>query len=209
MLGAVHVLVTGFEPFGGFAYNPSEAAVHALPNRLDDLPVRRAVLPVDTSAVASALRPLWSAHPRVVVHTGLAETRRHLSIERTAVNQRSFERPDNAGRLTRDAEVVSGGPPRLSGRIDPAAVEEAWKMGGVPGGVSDSAGEFLCNQVFYLSLHHLPETTGVGFVHLPPDETFAPRAPHVTLDEQVRAIVLVVQTAVQALRRRVGEETRA
>ena len=205
----VHVLVTGFEPFGGFAHNPSEAAVRALPDRIDNIPVRRAVLPVVADTVARALDPLWRAHPSIVIHTGLAERRRALSIEQVAVNRLAFECPDNAGCVKKDAKILVGGPPTLPGRIDPVSVVKTWKAAGLAGRTSTSAGEFLCNQTFYLSLYHLPETTAVGFVHVPPDETLAPRAAHLVLTEQIRAIVLVIQTAIRQLQLGPDEETRA
>lgn len=209
MLRAVHVLFTGFEPFGGYAHNPSEAALDLLPDEIDGAVVRRAVLPVDTHRIAQALRPLWRAGPAVVVHAGLAENRTGLSVERIAYNELAFERPDNAGCLKRAGEIVEEGPQALLGRIDVGSVEKAWAKAGLQGYASGSAGRFLCNQAYYLSLYHLPWTTAVAFVHLPPDEKLEPGRCPMTLDEQATGLTLVAQTALSRSRSAVSWRARA
>ena len=199
MLSAVHVLVTGFEPFGGLPYNPSQAAVEGLPDEIGGVPLRKRILPVDTVRIAASLEPLWSTEPMIVVHAGLAETRTTLTIERQATNRLAFERPDNAGCIKFDGEILPGGPSSLSARIHTDAVVNAWRNKGLNGFPSDSAGGFLCNQTFYLSLHALPETTAVAFVHLPPDEILDPHGHSFTHMDLIRGLELVVRTALERL----------
>ena len=52
----VKALVTGFEPFGGDAINPSSLAVSRLPDRIGDTEVRTAVLPCSFARSADVLR---------------------------------------------------------------------------------------------------------------------------------------------------------
>ncbi len=189
------VLVTGFEPFGGLTHNPSQALLALLPERVKGRPLRKALLPVDTGKVAKTLAELYREGPEAVLHLGLAERRPLLSLERLAVNLLDFERPDNRGRRVEDAPVVPEGPLALPARFPVKEVLRRWREAGIPASQSLSAGSYLCNQVFYLSLYHLPEETPVGFIHLPPDETLALErgGPYVPLKEQAKAVAMALE----------------
>ena len=189
------VLVTGFEPFGGLPHNPSEALLALLPEALGGRRLQKALLPVDTERVGEALFALYREGPEAVLHLGLAEKRPLISVERLAVNLLDFERPDNGGRVLEDTPIVPEGPLALPARFPVKEVLRRWREAGIPGSPSLSAGSYLCNQVFYLSLYHLPEEVPVGFLHLPPDETLALRkpGPYVPLKEQARAVLLALE----------------
>jgi len=189
------ILVTGFEPFGGLPHNPSQALLALLPERVRGRPLRRALLPVDAEGVGEALQALYREGPEAVLHLGLAEGRPLLSLERLAVNLLDLERPDNCGRKLEDVPIVPGGPLALPARFPVKAVLARWKEAGLPGRQSLSAGSYLCNQVFYLSLYHLPESVPVGFLHLPPDEALALErpGPYVPLEVQARAVLLALE----------------
>jgi Pyrrolidone-carboxylate peptidase (N-terminal pyroglutamyl peptidase) len=181
------VLVTGFEPFGGLPHNPSEALLGLLPEAIGGRRLRKALLPVDTARVKEALE--------AVLHLGLAEGRPLLSLERHAVNLLDFERPNNAGNVVEDIPIVPNAPLALPARFPVKAVLRRWREAGIPARQSLSAGSYLCNQAFYLSLFHLPEEVPVGFIHLPPDETLAlsKPGPYVPLKEQARAVLLALE----------------
>jgi len=189
------VLVTGFEPFGGLPHNPSEALLALLPEAIGGRPLQKALLPVDTERVGEALCTLYREGPEAVLHLGLAEKRPLISVERLAVNLLDFERPDNGGRVLEDTPIVPEGPLALPARFPVKEVLRRWREAGIPGSQSLSAGSYLCNQVFYLSLYHLPEEVPVGFLHLPPDETLALQrgGPYVPLKEQARAVAIALE----------------
>jgi pyroglutamyl-peptidase len=189
------VLVTGFEPFGGLPHNPSEALLALLPEALGGRPLRKALLPVDTERVGEALFALYREGPEAVLHLGLAEKRPLISVERLAVNLLDFEHPDNGGRVLEDTPIVPEGPLALPARFPVKEVLRRWREAGIPARQSLSAGSYLCNQAFYLSLFHLPEEVPVGFIHLPPDETLAlsKPGPYVPLEVQARAVLLALE----------------
>lgn len=169
----MHLLVTGFEAFGRFRHNPSEALLTRLPAAVGGFEVRTRTLPVDTRRIGAALAPLWAQAPAAVLHLGLAHERTRLSLERVALNLLDFELADNAGLRVEDQPVEPGGPLARPSRLPLRAILAAWREASVPGELSTSAGTFLCNQSLYLSLAALPERCPVGFIHLPPDETLA------------------------------------
>ncbi|WP_020664274.1 pyroglutamyl-peptidase I [Amycolatopsis benzoatilytica] len=184
------VLLTGFAPFDGAATNPSwQAASRAAAQRRDTVAVE---LPCEFAAALPALRAAIGEHrPELVVCTGLAGGRDHVSPERVAINLIDARIPDNAGAQPIDVPVVSGGPSAYFTTLPVKAAVAAIQEAGVPAAVSYTAGTYVCNQVFYGLMHliatEFPGLRG-GFVHVP-EEAVLP------LDEIARALAIVVDTA--------------
>lgn len=189
------LLVTGFEPFGPWSHNPSQALLDALPDSIEGLPLRKAVLPVDSQRLPEALRPLYREKPRGVIHLGLAAGRPLLSLERFAHNLLDFAEPDNQGHQPRETPILPGAPLALASRLPLRTIQEAWHTEGIPSALSTSAGTYLCNQAMYLALSWLPPETPAGFIHLPADETLAHAHPqaYIPLAIQTRAVLLALQ----------------
>src|SRR3954471_10738416 len=106
------ILLTGFEPFGGEAVNPSWEIARALDGwSCEGRTVRAVRLPC---AFGDALRTLDDAlaehRPELVMGLGQAGARADISIERVAVNVDDARIPDNLGRQPIDAPVVADGP---------------------------------------------------------------------------------------------------
>ncbi len=83
------ILLTGFEPFGGLARNPSADVALALAGRN----VEAAVLPVDYERVGPALDELLARPWDAIVLMGVAIGRAAISLERVAINHRDGARP--------------------------------------------------------------------------------------------------------------------
>jgi pyroglutamyl-peptidase len=166
------ILLTGFEPFGGLAANPSEEVAKALDGRaVGDAVVRSAVLPVDHATAAPRVaRLIDELDPRAIVHLGLAGGRARIALERVALNVMDFDTPDNTGYRARNEPCVPGGPPAYFATLPLSVLVEALVADGVPAYVSNTAGTYLCNQTMYGTLHGLAERghpARAGFVHLP------------------------------------------
>ena len=166
------ILITGFGPFGGSTDNPSLRLVQALAAAPPDgVDLRTAILPVTFAAAGPTLRAAVAEHrPDVLIATGLAGGRAEMSVERVAINVDDARMPDNAGVLRFDRPVVPGGPAAYFAGIPIKAVVAAIRAAGVPARVSQTAGTFLCNHVFYVG-SHLAATEfpglAVGFIHVP------------------------------------------
>jgi pyroglutamyl-peptidase len=201
-----HVLITGFEPFGGEKVNPSELVARSLEGRTlagRSLAVR--ILPVDTSTVRERLqRAVDEVSPDIVVAMGQACGRTALSVERVAVNVLDFAQPDNAGAMRKNDPIAHRGPDARLCRMPFGAIVDAWTQNGIPGYVSDSAGTYICNQVLYELLGIAESCTPplVGaFVHLPylPAQAAARganRTPSMALELMQRGIEILVETVV-------------
>lgn len=166
------VLVSGFEPFGGYAVNPSAGLAMAVDGRrVGGCEVRGLVLPVQHERARAVLdRALEARVPLAVLHLGLAGGRARLALERVAVNVLDYELPDADGRRILDEACVPDGPAAYFSTLPLAAMLAALTEAGIPAYVSETAGTYLCNQTLYWTLHRVARQglgTRVGLVHLP------------------------------------------
>ena len=160
------VLLTGFEPFGGEATNPSWEAVRVLQDaRIGGHRIETRCLPVAFGAAGDALRAaIRATRPALVVCVGQAGGRERISIERVAIN------------------------------VDDAR--------SAPAEVSQTAGTYVCNHVFYALMHALRRRPGVrgGFVHIPysPEQARRhPGAPALPVADVTAALRRMVAVAIR------------
>lgn len=198
------VLVTGFDPFGGERVNPSRMAVQALhDSRIAGHRVIGAELPTVFGGSVQALRDLLRQHrPTLVLCTGQAGGRGALSLERVAINVDDARIPDNCGTQPIDVAVVPDGPAAYFTGLPIKAMRQALLEAGINAEVSQTAGTFVCNHVFYGLMHELarPEWRGVrgGFVHVPwlPEQG----QPSMRLVEIVEGLELAIEVALRTER---------
>ena len=197
------VLLTGFDAFGGASINPSWLAVNALHGR--QIAGHRVVatqLPTVFGDSLKALRALLAQHqPALVICVGQAGGRSAISLERVAINVNDAPLADNGGAQPVDTPVVRGAPAAYFSSLPIKTMLATLQREGIAAEVSQTAGTFVCNHVFY-GLMHLLATRRVlrhtrgGFVHVPwlPEQG----APSMTLDEMVRGLSLAVRCALLA-----------
>lgn len=195
------VLLTGFAPFGGEQINPSWQAVRALDGAMiGDHRVVAVELPTEFDA---SLPVLWKAlrrtEPRVAIAVGLAGGREGISLERIAVNLIDARIPDNAGAQPVDVPVLRGGHAAFFATLPVKAALLALDEAGIPAHISQTAGTYVCNQVFYALMHALRRrrNTRAGFVHVPwsPGQAEAHGQPGMPVDQVTRALEIIVRTA--------------
>ncbi len=166
------MLVTGFEPFGTHAANPTEGLAKAVDGRrVGACQVRGAVLPVDHARVGPAVAGLLAeTDPVAIVQLGLATGRARIALERVALNVIDDELPDNVGERKTGEPCVAGGPAAYLTTLPHAAILAALTAEGIPAYLSNTAGTYLCNQTLYATLHLLSRRArppSAGFVHVP------------------------------------------
>lgn len=195
------ILLTGFEPFGGDKLNPSWLVAQALHGEfIGGAPVQALCLPCVYGAALAVLQAaLVQQRPAVVLALGLAAGRTVLSLERVAINVDDARIADNAGAMPIDTPVVGGAPAAYFSRLPIKAIVATLRAAGLPAAVSQTAGTFVCNHVFYGLMHALrrrPRARG-GFMHLPllPEQAAAhANAPSLALDLQVQGVRLALAT---------------
>lgn len=199
------LLLTGFDAFGEArhtspALNPSWLAARALHGkRIAGHQVVAAQLPtVFHASIAELMRLLRLHRPALVICLGLAGGRSALSLERIAVNIDDARIPDNAGMQPVDTPIVAGGPAAYFSTLPIKAMLQALQAAGLAAEVSQTAGTFVCNHVFYGLMHALATQRGFkrtrgGFIHVPylPEQG----APSLPLEDLVHGLRLAIATA--------------
>jgi pyroglutamyl-peptidase len=194
------VLLTGFDPFGGESLNPSWQAVQSLHHkRIGGHKLVAAQLPTVFGASLRELARLLRTHrPTLVICVGQAGGRAAISLERVAINVNDARIPDNAAAQPVDTPVVADGPAGYFTSLPIKAMLLALQREGIAAEVSQTAGTFVCNHVFYGLMHELATRRGFrrsrgGFIHVP--WLPAQGKPCMTTDELVRGLRVAIAAA--------------
>jgi pyroglutamyl-peptidase len=204
------ILITGFGPFPGAPFNPTEPLVMALARPRHPFGnVRRVthIFRVSYEAVDRELPTLLAREqPDVLLMFGLASRTKHVRIETRARNALAPTLPDVGGHLPVTATIAPDAPATRPLRNPEQRLVMAARAAGVPAVVSRDAGRYLCNYLCWRAA----EATGNGgpqltaFIHVPlvrRGRVFQPRRQAVTLDDLIRAGEAIVQAALAAARR--------
>lgn len=194
-------LVTGFDPFGGEATNPSQQIAQALHGQhIAGHRVVGATLPTQFGASLPTLRALLRTHrPVLVLALGQAGGRAGISLERVAINLIDARIADNAGAQPVDVRIVDNAPNAYFSTLPIKAMLARLHAAGIPAALSQTAGTFVCNQVFFALMHALRRRRARGgFVHVPYSPEQAARhagAPGMPLATMIQALRLSLETA--------------
>ena len=163
------LLITGFDPFGGAAVNPSWQAVSRLPDRVGSFELCKLEIPtVYDRATRVVLEKAAAFAPDVILCVGQAGGRAAVTPERIAVNIRDARIADNAGNQPRGEFVAPDGPAAYFATVPVEKMAQAIEQAGISGTVSNSAGAFVCNDTLYGLLHAFAgSAVRVGFIHVP------------------------------------------
>jgi pyroglutamyl-peptidase len=200
----MRVLLTSFEPFGGFQVNSSQEAGRAVAAEPPPgVELDWMVLPVVAGeCIEQAWDRVRQTQPALVLALGQAGAAATLRVEERALNFDDFPMPDNAGNEIRKKVIVASGPPVYRATLHPARVVRGLRGADLPAEVSGSAGTFVCNHLFYGLLHRAAVAGSAhqtGFLHLPllPEQVH-PKKPQPAwpLDRLVEGVRRAIRTCV-------------
>jgi pyroglutamyl-peptidase len=170
-----HILMTGFGPFPGAPYNPTQPLVARLLRlrrpALSDVELTGHIFPVTYRDVDRQLPELLAKRqPDALLMFGLASRTPHLRIETRARNAVTTLWPDADHTRVRKGSIAGGADAMMFGPHT-AKVLRAAVGTGIDARASRDAGSYLCN---YLSWRAIEATCGddgprlAAFVHVPP-----------------------------------------
>jgi pyroglutamyl-peptidase len=218
MSGKLRILVTGFGPFPGAPYNPTQKLVARLlclrRPALSDVELSGHIFPVTYTAVDRQLPMLLAKHrPEGLLMFGLAARTPYLRIESRARNAVTTIWPDaeharvRKGSIAREADAMMFGP-------HTAKLLRAADSTGIDARASRNAGSYLCNYLSWRAIEATGSDRGprlAAFVHVPllaRDGRSARRSngSRITLEELVDAGEALLMEMVKLARqiRRVG-----
>src|SRR3984957_18884479 len=169
-----HILITGFGPFPGAPYNPTQPLVARLTRlrrpALGDVELSGHIFPVMYNAVDRQLPDLLARkRPQALLMFGLAARTPFVRIETRARNAVTTLWPDaDHARLRKG--LIAGGADAVMFGPHTARLLRAALGAGIDARASRDAGSYLCN---YLSWRAIEATSGeagprlAAFVHIP------------------------------------------
>jgi len=175
MTSPLRVLITGFGPFPGAPFNPTQPLVARLLRlrrpALNDIELSGHIFPVTYKAVDRELPQLLTKHqPHALLMFGLANRTPYLRIETRARNAVTTLWPDadharvRKGSIAGDAEALMFGP-------HTAKLLRAADSTGVDARSSRDAGSYLCNYLSWRAIEAVNAGNGprlAAFIHIPP-----------------------------------------
>ena len=210
------ILLTGFGPFPGAPFNPTEPLVEALARvrhpAFSGMSRVAHVFRVSYQAVDRELPALLAREkPEVLVMFGLALRATCLRIETQARNALTCAVPDAAGEVAVTDMIVAQAPAALPLRVPAVRLLAAARATGMPAVLSRDAGRYLCNYLCWRAAEACRQAGTprvAAFVHVPSTRIVARprsgprRAPyaHEDLVRAGEAIVLAAQAAARAHR---------
>ncbi|AND88493.1 pyroglutamyl-peptidase [Bradyrhizobium diazoefficiens] len=193
----LRVLLTGFGPFPGAPYNPTQPLVARLARlrrpALDDVELATHIFPVTYAAVDRQLPEVLAAQkPDALLMFGLAARTSYLRIETRARNAVTLLWPDAANTRSSKRGIAGHADAMLFGPHT-ARLLRAARLTGIDARASRDAGAYLCN---YLSWRAIENARDGGprlaaFIHIPllarSGAVRLKGAPRITLEELVDA----------------------
>ncbi len=186
------LLLTGFGPFPGAPRNPTAEVVARLAEaRRLGVEIVGHVFATTWAALDELPALLTATRPDLVLHLGLKRRARAITVEAWARNRVLRAAVDAAGVAPASTMLAADGPPRLVATLPVRCMAARIAGLGLPTEISDDAGRYLCNGLFYRSLARRDRPT--GFLHLPPTRGLAgPASDLFTVDDLVRATAAAI-----------------
>jgi len=198
------ILLTGFEPFGGEASNPSWDAIQQLDGWQpdDETVVHARQLPcVFTESLSVLNAELTALNPVLVLAMGQAGGRTCFSLEKVAINYNDARIADNLGQQPLATATVDAGPAAYFSTLPLKHLVQQLRQHGIPAEISFSAGTFVCNHVFYGLMHMIGATSKVraGFIHIPysPEQAARHQSASMSTTLVVAALKICIEISLQ------------
>lgn len=205
------LLLTGFGAFKDIEENPSLLLIEELQKSLglpDEFRLVTEILPVVYDEASQRMRELiHEVKPDLLISFGVAASRDKINIERVALNLQDASDPDNAGVLKDGHLIDPDGPKAYFANFPLQEIKTVCENAGGATTISNHAGGYLCNEVFYTAAHEIAKSglgTQYGFIHLPElAETTPKESEH---DFDLNMLIEAIQAALQWLMEQPAEE---
>ncbi len=201
------VLVTGFEPFDREKINPSYEIVKALPSKIEKAEIIKKEVPVVYGkSIESVIEEMERTSPNIVIMLGQAGGRASITVERVAINVNDSKTFDNSKKILKGDPVVKDGPVGYFSTLPIYDIVKGLLRIKIPATISNTAGTFVCNSLFYGVMHEITKkklNIMVGFVHVPylPAQTLKrPHLPSMSFEDMVKGVKKVIITSVKEYR---------
>jgi pyroglutamyl-peptidase len=210
--GKLRILVTGFGPFPGAPYNPTQPLVARLLRlrrpAFTEVEFSGHIFPVTYKAVDRELPLALEEHrPHALLMFGLASRTAHVRVETRARNAVTMLWPDAAQTRSRKGSIAGGADAKMFGPHTAKLLRAAVGTG-LDARASRDAGSYLCNYLSWRAIEALDADSGprlAAFVHIPllarDGASRRKGMPRITLEELVDAGEAMLLEMVRLARR--------
>lgn len=196
------IIITGFDPFDNEVINPSAEVAKSFAGKVvKGYAILYFQLPcVFDKSIVMLDSLIKDNKPDFILCLGQMAGRADISLERVAVNINDARIPDNDGNQPIDTPVIKGAPTAYFSNLPLKTILKTLRAQGIPSSVSNSAGTFVCNHVFYGLMNAINSSDKIilgGFVHLPylPAQVInKPAQPSMSLETMKEAIAIILET---------------
>ncbi len=199
------ILLTGFEPFAGSHINPSiEACKPHDGKKYNDCIVKVAEIPLRYDEVKTSLtKAIENIKPAAIICTGQSGSG-EIRLERVAINIADARIAYNCGTQPVDKIIVDDGPVAYFSTLPLRSMLKALIDAKIPTTISNSAGTFGCNHIFYELMQYNAEhklDIPAGFIHVPslPEQVIGKDRPSMALSLITEALGVVLENLSAAL----------
>ena len=161
----MRILITGFEPFRGSDTNITQEIISQLPAQIGNWKIVTICLPVSFQRAPVALQQAIAQHqPDMILLLGQCPASESIRLERFAMNMMDAKNPDNDGYTPSEETIYANQPLALQTPLPIRELERFCTDSVQPVQVSNSAGLYVCNRVYYESLYLHQQAI---FMHVP------------------------------------------
>ena len=161
------ILVTAFDPFGGFDTNSSMMTLEKIKDNINGITVEKMIIPtVYRESAECVIKKAREGDFDAVLCLGQAGGRRGITVEVIGINYALSQTADNNKTILNGEKLLPNGENALFSTMPVKAMVEAVVGDGFEASLSASAGAFVCNSLLYLLLESKCAAK-IGFVHLP------------------------------------------
>lgn len=161
----MRILVTAFEPFGGSPTNITHDVLTALPCNMGKAEILKQCLPVSFQRAPIMLREAIATYsPDLIIMLGQCPAGENIRLERFAINMMDSTKGDNDGYIPSEETIYADQTLALQTSLPIKELVRLCTDNVQPVQVSNSAGLYVCNRVYYEALYLHQQAI---FMHVP------------------------------------------
>jgi pyroglutamyl-peptidase len=199
----IKLLLTGFEPFGGYTVNPSDLIAQELNGKsIGNIEIIGKTIPLRYKEICPLIRQhIKEIQPSIIINLGQAP-RPSIAFERVAINIVDASKTAyNCETKPKNQYIVEGGDVAYFSSLPIIKLVKNLLDHGIPSYISNTAGTFGCNQIMYCTMNYIQthlksNSILAGFIHLPllPEQTInSPNSAAMSLELISKAIKLTIE----------------
>ena len=198
------ILLTGFEPFGGSKINSSILACREFENKIiEGYTVKIFEIPLRYKEIRTTIEQLIQhEQPLAVICTGQS-SRFEISLERVAINIADVIKSTyNCGESPKNEILIKDAPAGYFSTLPLQQIRRDLEENKIPVNISNSAGTYGCNQIFFHLMHFINnENLNIfaGFVHIPslPEQVVGKNLPSMSLELTTKALGIIIDSTIK------------